>query len=72
MDVRAYRLELEGELTDRAAERLSAASLTYDHGNTILIRRLRDQSELQGLLQRVSECGLTLVSLRPMQQRPPD
>jgi hypothetical protein len=72
MDICAYRLELEGELTDRAAQALSAASLTYDHGNTIVIRRLRDQSELQGLLQRVSECGLTLVSLRPMQPQPRD
>ena len=66
----AYRLELEGELTDRAAHGFGAISLTYDRGNTILVGRLRDQAELHSLLQRVSDHGLTLVSFHTIAPRP--
>jgi predicted metalloprotease len=33
-----------------------------DGGNTALIGPVRDQASLQGLLQRVSDLGLTLLS----------
>lgn len=71
MHERAYRLELEGELTDGKAHGFSALSLTYEQGNTVLVGRLRDQSELQGLLRRVSESGLILVSFDTVETRPP-
>jgi hypothetical protein len=70
MEARAYRLELEGELTDRAAHGFGAVSLTYDHGNTVLVGPLRDQAELHGLLQSVAEAGLILVSLRTIEADP--
>jgi hypothetical protein len=31
-------------------------------GNTVLVGRVRDQPELQGLLRRVSDLGLTLLT----------
>ena len=37
-------------------------TLTRADGKTVLIGSLRDQAELQGLLQRVSDLGLTLLS----------
>jgi hypothetical protein len=37
-------------------------TLTRDRGTTILEGPVRDQAELQALLQRVSDLGLTLVS----------
>jgi hypothetical protein len=64
MGGRTYRLEVEGELSDWMRSAFDHIILTRDHGNTILVGRCRDQSELQGLLQRVSDLGLTLVSLR--------
>ena len=36
--------------------------LTRESGHTILVGRVRDQSELHGLLQRVSDLGLTLLA----------
>lgn len=38
-------------------------SLSRQEGQTTLTGRVRDQSELQGLLQRVSDLGLTLVEV---------
>jgi len=38
-------------------------TLTRADGNTTLIGPVRDQSELQGLLQRVSDLGLTLLEV---------
>jgi hypothetical protein len=37
-------------------------TLTREGGKTTLVGRVRDQAELQGLLQRVSDLGLTLLS----------
>ena len=38
-------------------------TLTCHDGTTTLIGNVRDQSELQGLLQRVSDLGLTLLEV---------
>jgi hypothetical protein len=59
---REYRLTVEGELSERAAVAFEGMALTHEDGNTILSGPVRDQAELQGLLQRVSDLGLTLLS----------
>jgi hypothetical protein len=61
MGARAYRLTVEGELSDRAARAFEGMTLTREGGKTVLVGRVRDQAELQGLLQRVSDLGMTLL-----------
>ena len=63
---RRYRLIVEGELSDRNA--FEGMTLTHENGNTVLTGPVRDQSELQGLLQRVSALGLTLVAVATLAQ----
>jgi hypothetical protein len=58
-----YRLEVEGELSDPAGWAFHGMSLRYEHGNTVLMGPVRDQAELQGLLQRISDLGMTLVGV---------
>jgi hypothetical protein len=60
--VREYRLTVEGELSDTLGPAFEAMTLTREQGKTMLVGRIRDQAELQGLLQRVSDLGLTLLS----------
>ena len=60
---RIYRLTVEGELDDWLEPSFEGMALGLDGGNTTLTGRLRDQAELQGLLQRVSNLGLTLLAL---------
>jgi hypothetical protein len=62
MAVRGYRLVVAGELSDRAAVAFRGMTLSRESGNTVLVGAVRDQAELQGLLQRVSDLGLTLLS----------
>lgn len=57
-----YRLTLEGELSDRAAHAFEGMDHSSEAGRTVLVGYVRDQAELQGLLQRVTDMGMTLVS----------
>lgn len=62
MPLRRYQLTVAGELSDSAGRAFEGMTLTREKGNTMLVGRVRDQSQLQGLLQRVSDLGLTLLS----------
>ena len=63
MTCRTYRLIVEGELSDGAERAFDGMTLTRTEGTTTLTGRLRDQAELQGLLQRASDLGLTLLGV---------
>jgi hypothetical protein len=67
---RNYLLVVEGELSDYLEPTFYGMTLTRAQGNTELIGRVRDQAELQGLLQRVSALGLTLLEVRAIDDRP--
>ena len=62
MAVREYSFIVEGELTDELGITFAGMTLTRAGGRTLLIGQVRDQAELQGLLQRISNLGLTLLS----------
>ena len=62
MASREYGLTLDGELSGLAGRAFEGMTLTREDGTTALVGRVRDQAELQGLLQRVSDLGLTLLS----------
>jgi hypothetical protein len=69
MPVRNYRLIVEGELSDYLEPTFHGMRLTRAEGNTELAGLVRDQAELQGLLQQVSALGLTLLELRAVDER---
>jgi hypothetical protein len=60
---REYRLVVEGELSDQIALAFNGMTLTREEGVTALTGQVRDQAELQGFLQRVSDLGLTLLEV---------
>src|SRR5436190_2013684 len=66
MAVRTYRLTVDGELTERAVQAFDGMTLTREDGRTVLTGLVRDQAELQGHLQRVSDLGLTLLGATPV------
>ena len=67
---RSYRLIVEGELSDNLEPAFHGMTLTRADGNTVLTGNVRDQAELQGLLRRVSDLGLTLLEAKAINQRP--
>jgi hypothetical protein len=67
---RTYRLIVEGELSDDLALAFPGMALTRADRRTALTGSVRDQSELHGLLHRVSDLGLTLLEARAIDDRP--
>jgi hypothetical protein len=60
---RTYRLIVEGELGNQLESAFGGMTLTRNEGTTTLTGDLRDQAELQGVLRRVSDLGLTLLAV---------
>ena len=70
MAERTYRLIVEGELGDDLALAFPGMALSRAEGSTALTGTVRDQAELQGLLRRTSDFGLTLLEARAIDDHP--
>ena len=64
MAVREYEVIVDGELSDDTVTAFKGMTLARSDGNTILVGPFRDQAELQGVLMRISDLGLTLLSAK--------
>ncbi len=71
MPGRIYQLIVAGELSDQLGAVFVGMTLTRSEGTTTLSGYIRDQAELQGLLQRVSDLGLTLLEVKASEAMPP-
>ena len=62
MPDRSYVLTVEGELSDRLGQAFAGMTLTCSDGRTIISAPDLDQAQLFGLLQQISDLGLTLLN----------
>jgi hypothetical protein len=60
-----YRICVRGRLTDRLGSALEGMRLEAGATETVFTGQIRDQSQLYGLLDRVRDLGLELVSVQP-------
>jgi hypothetical protein len=58
-----YRVVVDGELSDDIERAFEGMILSRENGRTVLAGTMRDQAQLQGVLQRISDLGLTLLSV---------
>ncbi len=69
-----YEIRLKGHLEDRWADRLGDVVITLEeNGNTLLTCFVVDQAALHGLLKRVRDIGMPLLSVNfvnPGQAKP--
>ena len=59
-----YRLVVRGELDARFAYLFEGMQLERSEGTTLIFGRVRDQAQLHGLIERIEELGLELISVQ--------
>ena len=66
-----YQIRIKGFLRPEWSEWFEGMTITHDsNGDTILSGPMRDQAALHGLLTRVQDLGLTLVSVNQSKSAP--
>ena len=63
----AYSIRLKEQLDQRWSDWLGGMKMIYDvNGETVLVGELVDQAALHGLLNRIRDLHLTLISVSPL------
>ena len=66
-----YEIRIEGSLSDRWSDWFAGLTITYDLNNeTILSGELVDQASLHGVLMKIRDLHLVLISINRIQQPP--
>jgi hypothetical protein len=60
----SYRVVVRGELDPRFACLFEGMSMEAAEGTTVLVGQLVDQAQLHGVIERIEELGLELVSVQ--------
>jgi hypothetical protein len=71
MGPKRYRIVVAGELSRRFAPAFDGMTLQCSGGHTAITGMVADQSQLHGLLDRVGELGLELVSVNAIGNEDP-
>ncbi len=59
-----YEIRLKGQLDEKWADRFEGMTITLDeNGDTLLTGQVVDQATLHGLLKRVRDLGMPLISI---------
>jgi hypothetical protein len=66
-----YQTRITGQLDSRWADWFEGLTITLDGGDTLITGPVVDQAALQGLLKRVRDLGMPLVSVNPVEPGPP-
>ena len=63
-----YAIRIKGHLDDRWADRFEGLTITLEEdGDTLLTGLVADQAALYGLLKKVRDLGMPLVSVSPIE-----
>ena len=65
-----YQIRITGQLGSRWADWFEGLTITLDGGDTLITGPVVDQAALHGLLKRVRDLGMPLVSVRPVESGP--
>jgi hypothetical protein len=63
---RVYELVVRGEIGDRFVLLFDGMTLERTPGRTVLTGVVLDQAHLHGLIERIQELGIELISINPV------
>jgi hypothetical protein len=66
----AYQIRITGQLDARWADWFQGLAITLDGADTLITGPVVDQAALQGLLRRLRDLGMPLVSVNPVEPGP--
>ena len=62
-----YQIRIQGHLDDQWSEWFEGLTVTLtDNGDTLISGRVVDQAALHGLLKKVRDLGMPLISVTPL------
>ncbi len=68
-----YEIRIKGHLDDKWTDWFEGLTITLeDNGDTLLTGPVFDQAALHGLLKKVRDLGMPLVSVSPVEHGPAD
>jgi hypothetical protein len=65
-----YEIRVDSVLDDQWADWFGGLQLSSDGAQTVIVGLLRDQPALQGLLTKIGDLGLCLISVRRLDVTP--
>jgi hypothetical protein len=72
-NAKVYEIRIKGHLDDRWAEWFEGLTITLEEdGDTLLTGPVVDQAALHGLLKKVRDLGMPLVSVSPVDPGNPE
>jgi hypothetical protein len=63
-----YRIVVKGRLSDALGSAFEGMDLEAAPGRTVLTGRFEDQSKLHGMLDRLRDFGIELISINPVEE----
>jgi hypothetical protein len=65
---RVYRIRLEGRLESHWSDWFEGQRVSYEEGITVLEVEVEDQTHLHGILTRIRDLNLVLISLETIER----
>lgn len=63
-----YAIRIKGSLDPRWSDQFYGFKITAENGETVLLGLIADQAALHGMLNRIRDIGLPLVSVNRVQE----
>ncbi|MCP4421272.1 MAG: hypothetical protein GY805_32070 [Chloroflexi bacterium] len=69
-DLPLYEIKIKGQVDSQWQEWFDDLAITpTDDGNTVLHGPITDQSAMHGVLKKINNLGLTLISVNPQSEK---
>lgn len=66
--MKQYTIIIKGILDKNGEEWIDVMEFTYEEGNTILSGYVKDEAGLHGILNRIRDLNLKLISVNPSEK----